>query len=50
MFALKGVLPQIPMRDISNSAVPYVIMSLIVLVIIIAVPVLTTWLPSMMHY
>ena len=51
MFVLKGVVPpDIKMGDIYRAAIPFMIITLVVLVFLIAFPVLSTWLPSLMRY
>ena len=50
LFTMKGVAPPaITMRQIYLAAMPYVVMSLAVLVLIFAVPALATWLPSLLN-
>jgi len=45
---MKGVAPpQVRMSDIFAAVVPYVIMSLILLALIVALPMIATWLPAL---
>lgn len=49
MFVLKGVVPpRISLGDIYRASMPFLILTLIVEVILIAFPALSTWLPSLM--
>ena len=48
LMTMKGVAPpQVRMADIFVAVVPYVIMSLILLVLIVALPAIATWLPAL---
>jgi len=48
LFYMKGVVPQgITMVDIYKSAIPFVILQAIGLIIIILVPPIATWLPNL---
>ncbi|HXD44287.1 MAG TPA: TRAP transporter large permease subunit [Pseudolabrys sp.] len=48
LMTMKGVAPpQVRMSDIFAAVVPYVVMSLILLVLIVAVPAIATWLPAL---
>lgn len=50
MFVLKGIAPpDISLGDIWRSAIPFVTCDLIVLSLIIAFPILPTWLPGLMR-
>ncbi len=49
LFTMKGVAPPaITMRQIYLAAMPYVVMSLAVLVLIFSIPAVATWLPSLL--
>jgi tripartite ATP-independent transporter DctM subunit len=48
LMTMKGVAPpQVRMADIFVAVVPYVIRSLILLVLIVALPAIATWLPAL---
>jgi tripartite ATP-independent transporter DctM subunit len=47
LMTMKGVAPpQVTMAHIFRAVVPYIIMSLVLLVLIIAIPSVATWLPN----
>jgi tripartite ATP-independent transporter DctM subunit len=47
LMTMKGVAPpQVTMNHIFRAVVPYIVMSLLLLALIIAVPVIATWLPG----
>jgi len=47
MFVLNGVTPpDVSLRDIYRAALPFTAITLLVLVLIMAVPALSLWLPS----
>jgi tripartite ATP-independent transporter DctM subunit len=46
LFTMKGMAPEIPMGKIYRGAFPFVIASVVIIAIIIAVPSLVTWLPG----
>ena len=47
LMTMKGVAPpQVTMNHIFLAVVPYIVMSLLLLALIIAVPVIATWLPG----
>jgi len=48
-MTMKGVAPsQVTMGDIFKAVVPYVVMSLLLLLLLIAVPLIATWLPALL--
>jgi tripartite ATP-independent transporter DctM subunit len=47
LFTMKGMAPQIPMSVIYRGAIPFVIATVVAIVILILVPSLVTWLPSL---
>jgi tripartite ATP-independent transporter DctM subunit len=49
LFAVKGVLPEVGMGRIYRSAIPVVLLQLIVLALLVLFPALTLWLPMSMH-
>ena len=50
LFVMRGVAPaEITMREIIVSAIPYVVLQIIGLVIIFLVPSIVTWLPSLSY-
>jgi TRAP-type mannitol/chloroaromatic compound transport system permease large subunit len=49
LFTMKGVAPPaITMNQIYLAAVPYVVMSLLILVLIFLFPLIATWLPAVL--
>jgi TRAP-type C4-dicarboxylate transport system permease large subunit len=47
LMTMKGVAPpQVTMAHIFRAVVPYIVMSLVLLALIIAVPAIATWLPN----
>jgi tripartite ATP-independent transporter DctM subunit len=49
LMTMKGVAPpQVTMADIFRAVVPYVLMSLLLLLLLIAVPPIATWLPALL--
>ena len=49
VFALSGMVKDVPLFTIFRGVVPFIITLLICLAILIAFPPISTWLPSMMH-
>lgn len=48
LMTMKGVAPpQVTMGDIFRAVVPYIVMSLLLLVLLIAFPAIATWLPAL---
>lgn len=49
LMTMKGVAPPpVTMADIFRAVVPYIVMSLLLLVLLIAFPAIATWLPSLL--
>jgi len=49
LMTMKGVAPpQVTMADIFRAVVPYLLMSLVLLLLLIAVPPIATWLPALL--
>lgn len=48
LFAMKSVAPEIPLSEIVRGVVPYIILEFALLMVMIAVPEIATWLPSVM--
>jgi TRAP-type mannitol/chloroaromatic compound transport system permease large subunit len=49
LMTMKGVAPpQVTMADIFRAVVPYVIMSLLLLLVLLALPPIATWLPALL--
>jgi TRAP-type C4-dicarboxylate transport system permease large subunit len=48
LFVAKGASPESSMRDIVFSVAPFIAIALAVVVLLIAFPSLTLWLPSLM--
>ncbi|MHB9150007.1 MAG: TRAP transporter large permease [Thermoleophilia bacterium] len=47
LFVMKGVMPKdVPMAEIYKGALPFVLCNLVAVALLMAFPVLTTWLPS----
>lgn len=50
LFVMKGVVPKnITMLDIYKSAVPFIIILIVLLLILVQFPILSTWLPNLMN-
>jgi tripartite ATP-independent transporter DctM subunit len=50
LFVMKGVAPpHISMRQVYRAALPYAVLTLLVLLLIVAVPWLATWLPKLIN-
>ncbi|MFH1487649.1 MAG: TRAP transporter large permease [Pseudomonadota bacterium] len=50
LFVLRGAIPGINMKDIIGGAIPYALMLMLGLALIMAFPILSTWLPGMMGF
>jgi tripartite ATP-independent transporter DctM subunit len=48
MFVLKGIRKDIPMDAIYKGTLPFVLATIVAMVILFLIPVLTTWLPGML--
>ena len=48
LFVAKGASPESSMRDIVRSVAPFIAIALLVVVLLVAVPELTLWLPRLM--
>jgi TRAP-type C4-dicarboxylate transport system permease large subunit len=48
LFTMKGMAPHIPMGTIYRGAIPFIIATLAVMIILFVFPELVTFLPSMM--
>lgn len=46
LFVMKGVSPEIPMKDIYKSALPFIILEITVVILIMIFPQIVLWLPS----
>jgi len=46
LFTMKGMAPEIPMEAIYKGALPFVIASIVVIVIVFLVPGFATYLPN----
>lgn len=46
LFVMKGMLPEVPIKDIFKGVVPFVIATIVVVVILFCVPDLVLWLPN----
>ena len=50
LYVMKGVAPfEVSLGQVVRSAMPFVLMELVVLALLIAVPAVATWLPSMLN-
>jgi len=50
VYVIKGVSPPgISLEDVFRGCIPFLITELVTLVILIAFPIISLWLPSMMH-
>jgi TRAP-type mannitol/chloroaromatic compound transport system permease large subunit len=46
---MRGVAPpQVTMADIFRAVAPYVVLSVVLLVVIVLFPAITTWLPALL--
>ena len=50
LFVLKGVLPDVAMKDIVTGSIPFVVLLALGLVLIMIFPFLATWLPGRMGF
>jgi TRAP-type mannitol/chloroaromatic compound transport system permease large subunit len=49
LYVMKGVAPfEVKLADVVVSALPFIIIELLVLILLIAVPEVATWLPGML--
>ena len=49
LFVMKGVAPRdTTMEDIYKAALPYLVCDLVVMILMLAFPVITLWLPGLM--
>jgi len=48
LFVLRGMIPDITMKDVIIGSFPFMVMYLVTIVLMILFPGLATWLPSMM--
>ncbi|HSV22608.1 MAG TPA: TRAP transporter large permease subunit, partial [Xanthobacteraceae bacterium] len=49
LMTMRGVAPpQVSMADIFRAVIPYIVLSLVLLVMIIAFPNIATWLPALL--
>lgn len=46
LFAMKSVAPDIPLSEIIRGVIPYIIIEFALLMVMVAVPEIATWLPS----
>jgi tripartite ATP-independent transporter DctM subunit len=49
LFVMKGVAPDVTMRDIYLAAAPFIALELLGLVLMFVYPPLVTWLPALLH-
>lgn len=47
LFAMKSVVPDIPLSDIIRGVIPYIIIEFCLLMVMVVVPEIATWLPSL---
>ena len=47
LFAMKSVAPDIPLSDIIRGVIPYIIIEFCLLMVMVVVPEIATWLPSL---
>jgi TRAP-type C4-dicarboxylate transport system permease large subunit len=48
LFVLSALLPQVPTRTVFRGVMPFVFIDCVRLAILIAFPIISTWLPSLM--
>ena len=46
LFAMKSVAPEIPLSEIIKGVIPYIILEFALLMVMVGVPEIATWLPS----
>jgi len=49
LFVLKGIVPEAPLSEIIRGVTPFLLAGLLILVLLVAFPQLSLWLPSMMR-
>ena len=48
LYVVRGIVPNTSMAEITRAAVPIIVINLLVMVLLIAIPSLSLWLPSYM--
>jgi len=48
MFAFKATVPGLPISDVYRAAWPFVGVFVLLMILIVAIPQIATWLPSIM--
>jgi TRAP-type C4-dicarboxylate transport system permease large subunit len=48
LFTIAGVAPEIPLEEVFRGAGVFILFEMITITLLLAFPVLTTWLPSLM--
>ena len=48
LFALKGIIPEVAIGDIFSGVLPFVIATILAVVIMFFVPQIVTWLPRVL--
>ena len=49
LYALRGVCPELSVEEIIKSALPFVAVQFLVLMLFVFFPIISLWLPSLMH-
>ncbi|NCC97652.1 MAG: TRAP transporter large permease subunit, partial [Synergistales bacterium] len=49
LYVIKGLRKDISMGEIISGVLPFMLLLVVMLVIVMAFPTLSTWLPSVMH-
>jgi TRAP-type C4-dicarboxylate transport system permease large subunit len=48
LFVIRGIAPQVPMRDVMFGALPFVVIMMLFIVVLTVFPKIATWLPDML--
>jgi tripartite ATP-independent transporter DctM subunit len=49
LYVVRGIMPKTSMGEITRAAVPIIVLQLIVMALLVAIPPLSLWLPSLMN-
>lgn len=49
VYTIAGVAPHVPLQDIFRGIVPFIIFEIITCSLLVAFPIISTWLPSLMY-
>jgi C4-dicarboxylate transporter, DctM subunit len=48
LFVIRGIAPQVPMRDVMFGALPFVVIMMLFIVLLTVFPTIATWLPDIL--